>query len=97
MSDKDTTEHTMTVIVMRSTFTDWLSGIATIVLLTAMSVANHRYGGGSSWLDALAVLLAFSTLMSRAVSKSKTSFRGTKDEAIKHIKEMWPEPPKEQT
>lgn len=95
MTDKKTTEHTMTVIVMRSTFADWLSSIATIGLLTAMSVANHRYGGGSSWLDALAVLLAFWTLMAHAVSKAKTSFRGTKDEAIKHIQTMWPEPPKE--
>jgi hypothetical protein len=81
-------EQHLTVIVMRNTITDWLSSAVSLGMATAMSVANHRFGGGSTWVDALAVILAFIVILARVANKSKTSFRGTKDEAIEHIRSM---------
>ena len=85
MSDN---KEEMTVIVFRSTFTDWLLTTWNFVMVTGMAVANHRWGGGSTWIDALAVILMFTSLVAIGFRKHGNSWRGTVSEAIAHLKQI---------
>ncbi len=73
------------VIVYRSTWQKWLQGTLMLGVIAGMSVANHRWGGGSSWIDALAVVLGFISLCSTAMPSRNGSFRGTPKQAIEYI------------
>lgn len=75
----------LTIIVIRTKFRDWLTSLLNIGVIVGISVANHRWGGGSAFLDALAVVLGFSTLIALTVRKTQSSWRGTVDEAIAHL------------
>lgn len=79
----------ITVIIYRSTFALWFSSMTTWAGIGFISVANHRWGGASTWIDALAVIFGFFALLSMAVSLHKYgSFRGTKEQAIEYLKSL---------
>jgi hypothetical protein len=83
-----TTEKKLLVVVFRTRFSDWATSIANLLLIVGVSIANHRWGGGSSWIDALAVVLGFMLLLAITWRKTETNWRGTIDEAIEHLKQM---------
>ncbi len=82
------TDRSVTVTVVKSTIGAWLAGFCSAATPVAISVVNHRYGGGSTWIDAFAVILAFVTILSLSVLMLGFSFRGTKDDAIKYLEKM---------
>ncbi|MEQ8822737.1 MAG: hypothetical protein RIC14_00005 [Filomicrobium sp.] len=82
MSDETKELH---VIVFQSNWHDWLSGLTNLAVIAGVSIANHRWGGGSTWIDSLVVILGFAVLVGMVFRKTERSWRGNIDEAIDHL------------
>lgn len=76
------------IVVYRSTFALCVFSTISIASIVGMSVANHRWGGGSTWIDALAAVLGFATLVSISLSVTGNGFRGTKAQAIQYLNSL---------
>lgn len=76
------------VYVFRTKLMDYVSSWGSLAVTIFVSVANHRWGGGSTWIDSLAVILFFLTLFALVSRKEKTSWRGSVDEAIDYLKSI---------
>lgn len=63
-----------------------LMGCWQLVVICAVSIANHRYGGGSVFIDALAVFLFFLILWLASTTRPvKGQFFGTREQAIEFL------------
>ena len=69
--DDETKPKTIKVFVFRSKLADYTSSYAAVALTVFVSIANHRWGGGSTWIDSLAVILFFAVLFGLASRSEK--------------------------
>lgn len=88
VNDNSKTDNELRIVITPDGIQKTLIDGMDVAIILGVAAINHWYIGGGWVLDLLALFFGMSFMLSRANAMKHKAFRGTREEAIRHLEEL---------